>query len=72
MAQVPLSEPVLPRCLFPHLTLHRILVKCLDSDEQEYPAPSSSALVRTALASVWQSETQSSMDEFVAASESSS
>ena len=49
-----------------------MLVKCLDADEEKYPPTTGSALARTALASVWVSETQSSMDEFVAASKSAS
>ena len=49
-----------------------MLVKCLDANEEKYLPTTGSALARTALASVWVSETQSSMDEFVAASESAS
>ena len=36
-----------------------MLVKCLDADEEKYPPTTGSALARTALASVWVSETQS-------------
>ena len=65
------SKSVLsPPPLSTYLTLNSILVKCLDSDELRYPASSTTASARAALASVWQSETQSSMDVFVAASES--
>ena len=48
------------------------LVKCLDADELKYPPTANSASARIALASVWQTEIQSSMDEFVASSEFSS
>ena len=49
-----------------------MLVKCLDANKEKYPPTTSSTLAHTALVSVWVSETQSSMDKFVAASESAS
>ena len=46
-------------------------MKCLDSDEQKYPPETGSATIRAALVNVRQTEVQTSMDEFVVASESS-
>jgi len=54
------------------LSVSSILVKCLDSDERKYPATSNSTSAHATLASVQQSDIQSSMDEFVASSQASS
>ena len=47
-----------------------MLVGCLDADEEKYPPPAGTAAARTVLASIRQTEIQSTMDEFVANSES--